>query len=499
VITKQQYLPSSNLLQTRHLNEEGVLNVIDFFPRLLTLEGHGVSEQCNKWLVRRVECVRGKVDVHVEVQPGFNYAMDEHEVHVESLEAGRSGSQNLARFDSKDLSLELLAVEARSKNEDGKQSPVSFTTFNNKHAKGPGVRSCFSLEEGQSVTFILRDVTDENDEAPNLTCATLYSLQKETERYWYDWVSQSKYTGRWREVVQRSLLLLKLMTYEPTGAIVASPTFSVPEHFGGSRNWDYRFSWVRDSSFTIYILLRMGFKDEAAAYMGFITSRLQDSRLENGGLPIMFSIHGKSDLDELELEHLEGYRKSAPVRIGNGAATHKQLDIYGELMDAIYLYNKYGAPISYDMWVSIKSLIAYVIGAWKEPDMSIWEVRGTPQNFVYSKIMMWVAVDRALRLSEKREFPCRERYEWMNVRDEMYEDIMDRGFNKEMGCFVQSYESREMLDSAVLIAPLVFFIAPNDPRFTNTLEKILQPPEKGGLTSAGLVYRYNWLKSDDGT
>jgi GH15 family glucan-1,4-alpha-glucosidase len=167
-------------------------------------------------------------------------------------------------------------------------------------------------------------------------------------------------------------------------------------------------------------------------------------------------------------------------------------------MDSIYLYNKYGAPISYDLWVSVRYLVDYVCSAWKDVDMSIWEVRGAQQNFVYSKIMMWVAIDRGLRLSEKRMLPCPRRLEWMKTRDEIYEDIMKRGYNKEIGCFVQSYENKEILDSAVLIAPLVFFIAPNDPRFTRTLERILLPPEKGGLTSAGLVYRYNWLKSDDG-
>jgi GH15 family glucan-1,4-alpha-glucosidase len=167
-------------------------------------------------------------------------------------------------------------------------------------------------------------------------------------------------------------------------------------------------------------------------------------------------------------------------------------------MDAIYLYNKWGQPISYDQWLAVREITDYVCTIWEEADMSIWEVRGRPQNFVYSKIMLWVAVDRALRLSEKRVFPCPQRQKWQAVRDEIYEDVMEKGYNKEMGCFIQSYEAQETLDSAVLIAPLVFFIAPNDPRFTNTLERILKPPEKGGLTSAGLVYRYNWLKSDDG-
>jgi GH15 family glucan-1,4-alpha-glucosidase len=210
-------------------------------------------------------------------------------------------------------------------------------------------------------------------------------------------------------------------------------------------------------------------------------------------------IRGSTDLVETELVHLDGYRSSRPVRIGNGAATHLQLDIYGELLDAVYLYNKHGAPISYSLWVSVREIADHVCRVWSQPDMSIWEVRGHPQNFVYSKIMLWVALDRALRLAEKRSnLPCPQREKWTRVRDEIYEAVMTKGYNEELSCFVQSFESREVLDSAVLIAPLVFFVAPNEPRFLSTLDKILKPPEKGGLTSVGLVYRYNWLHSDDG-
>jgi GH15 family glucan-1,4-alpha-glucosidase len=392
--------------------------------------------------------------------------------------------------------MELIAATTCSESQDC--CHISFELLEGKSPLGDGVKARFTLQEGHSVSFVFRDIPEDSTGTPSIEPKFIEDLQRSTERYWFNWISQSKYGGRWREVVSRSLLLLKLLTYEPTGAIVAAPTFSLPEDFGGGRNWDYRYSWVRDSSFTIYILLRMGFTQEAEAYMTFINSRLLDSRSPEGALPIMFSIRGETDLPELELSHLEGYRESQPVRIGNGAATHLQLDIYGELMDAIYLYNKYGKPVSYDLWVSVRGMIDYVCTVWKNPDMSIWEVRGERQNFVYSKIMMWVAIDRALRLSEKRMFPCKQRYAWMEVRDEIYEDIMEKGYNKELGCFVQSYESREILDSAVLIAPLVFFISPNDPRFTKTLEKILLAPEKGGLTSTGLVYRYNWLKSDDG-
>jgi GH15 family glucan-1,4-alpha-glucosidase len=255
---------------------------------------------------------------------------------------------------------------------------------------------------------------------------------------------------------------------------------------------------VRDSSFTIYALLRMGFRSEAAAYMDFISSILINTRDGDGGIPIMTTIRGSTEIPERELGHLSGYRNSGPVRIGNGAATHTQHDIYGELADAVYVYNRLGAPVSYDGWCGLRRLADHAARVWRTPDMSIWEVRGTPQRFVYSQMMLWVALDRAIRLADKRCFPCPERERWRATRDEIYEAVMDKGYNQTLGAFVQSFEANDVLDSAVLIAPLVFFIAPNDPRFQSTLDQILRPPEKGGLMSAGLLYRYNWMKSDDG-
>lgn len=255
---------------------------------------------------------------------------------------------------------------------------------------------------------------------------------------------------------------------------------------------------MRDASFTIYILLRMGFTAEADAYMDFISERMMKSRLPDGGLPIMFTIRGDTHIPEVELSHLDGYKGSKPVRIGNGAAYHQQFDIYGELMDGIYLYNKYGKPINWDQWCSIRSMLDYVLTVVHQPDMSIWEVRNNKQNFVYSKVMLWVAFDRGLRLAEKRNLPCPNRVNWLAARDGLMEEIMERGYNRELKCFVQSYENNAMLDSSILIAPLVFFVAPNDPRFLNTLERILLPPEKGGLTSTGLVYRYDTDTAEDG-
>lgn len=508
--TKQQYLPSSNILQTRHLHEDGVMNVIDFFPRPNSnaadalyhekvvhgkqqgelCKGHEERPDLKKWLVRRVESLRGQVNVEVDLFPAFNYAQDKHTTEIDH-------EGHHVTFKSEKLSLSCAIVIDDSNSSSALAQPtVAFRKLSSPHHLGDGVKAQFCLLEGQSVTFILHD---SRDTLPaQITTAQVDEVQKTTHEFWFRWIAQSQYHGRWESFVTRSLLILKLLTYEPTGAIVAAPTFSLPEDFGGARNWDYRYSWVRDSSFTIYIFLRMGFKFEAEAYTSFIFQRIAETKVKGSPLPIMFTIRGETDIPEIELTHLEGYRASKPVRIGNGAAFHLQLDIYGELMDGIYLSNRLGKPISYDQWLSVREITDYVCQIWQEKDMSIWEVRNAKQNFVYSKIMLWVAVDRALRLAEKRCFPCPQRQEWYRVRDAIMEEVMEKGYNKELGAFIQSYEANDVLDSAVLVAPLVFFVAPNDPRFLGTLDLILKAPEKGGLTSTGLVYRYNSAKSDDG-
>jgi GH15 family glucan-1,4-alpha-glucosidase len=509
--TKQQYLPSSNILQTRYIHEDGVVDLVDFFPRPKNAkviskgpkqgayrEMTSVQEELKQWLVRRVECIRGRLQLDVEIFPAFDYAAEPHTTTVlQEKGVPHNTSSKTATFHSKNAKLQLDVSIDRAEDSDQNWPSVCFKKATKPGMLGEGVVASIDICEGQAVSFVIRNDV-ENHITENITSAVLDTQQHDTQTYWYNWISRSKYKGRWREVVARSLMILKLMTYEPTGAIIASPTFSIPEDIGGVRNWDYRFSWVRDSSFTIYILLRLGFTEEADAYMGFISERFLTSRVSDGGLPIMFTIRGETDIPERELTHLDGYRGSKPVRIGNGAAFHQQFDIYGELMDAIYLYNKYGKPIHWDLWCTVREMLDFVLTIMNQPDMSIWEVRNNKQNFTYSKVMLWVAFDRGLRLSEKRNFPCPNRAKWLAARDGLYEEIMEKGYNKEMKCFVQSYESQTMLDSSILIAPLVFFIAPNDPRFLNTMDRILLPPDKGGLTSTGLVYRYDTELSEDG-
>ncbi|KAH8881246.1 Six-hairpin glycosidase [Thozetella sp. PMI_491] len=510
--TKQQYLPSSNILQTRYIHEDGVVDLVDFFPRPKNAhilakgpkqgvyrEVTSVQEELKRWLVRRVECIRGQLSLDVEVFPAFGYAQEPHTTTVlQSVhEAGCPHSKTVT-FHSRDVKLQLDVIIDRGEDDTGTHCPqVIFQKVQVPGMLGEGVIAKIVVAEGQAISFVLRDDIPDHV-TPTITSAVLDLQQHDTQTYWYNWISKNKYKGRWREVVARSLMILKLMTYEPTGAIIAAPTFSIPEEIGGVRNWDYRFSWIRDSSFTIYILLRLGFSEEADAYMNFISERFIHSRGPDGALPIMFTIRGETEIPEMELTHLDGYRGSKPVRIGNGAAFHQQFDIYGELMDAIYLYNKYGKPINWDQWCSVREMLNYVLTIMNEPDMSIWEVRNNKQHFTYSKIMLWVAFDRGLRLADKRNFPCPNRAKWLEARDNLYEEIMEKGYNTEMKCFVQSYENSTMLDSSILIAPLVFFISPNDPRFVNTMDRILLPPEKGGLTSTGLVYRYDTELSEDG-
>ncbi|KAH7369007.1 glycosyl hydrolase [Plectosphaerella cucumerina] len=507
--TKQQYLPSSNILQTRYIHDDGVIDVVDFFPRPKTAtvvargirqgayrETYKIQEELKKWLVRRVECIRGTLELDVEIFPAFNYAQDPHTTTLLQDTKAPGSTSKTATFHSATTRLQLDVTVDRS-DEDHAAPDICFRKEAREGMLGEGIVARLKIHEGQAVSFILRNDVDKHV-TENITTEIVDLQQHDTQSFWYHWISKSKYQGRWREVVQRSLMLLKMMTYEPTGAIIAAPTFSVPEDIGGVRNWDYRFSWVRDSSFTIYILLRMGYKEEADAYMGFISERFIKSRNPDGSLPIMFTIRGETDIPEEELHHLEGYRGSRPVRIGNGAADHHQFDIYGELLDATYLHNKFSAPISWDQWCAVRELLDFVLTLVDKPDMSIWEVRNNKQNFVYSKVMLWVAFDRGIRLAEKRNLPCPNRAKWLAARDQLMEEVMEKGYNKDMKSFVQSYENNTMLDASILIAPLVFFVAPNDPRFLNTMERILLPPEKGGLTSAGLVYRYDTELSEDG-
>jgi GH15 family glucan-1,4-alpha-glucosidase len=466
---KQFYWPDTNVLVTRFLSSQGVGQVIDFMPI------GGQDPQGGSYaLVRKVETIKGSMHFQMECAPAFNYARDAHDVRVQS---------DGAVFRSQDLSMMMMSTHTVIK-------------------KGQGVVADFTLEEGQTAVFVMREA--QGDEQVCKVCSVREGIDlfQETVDFWRAWLSKCTYVGRWREMVYRSALTLKMLTFEPTGAIVAAPTCSLPEGIGGERNWDYRFTWIRDAAFTIYGLLRIGFTEEAEKFMGWVEARCHELNAD-GSLQIMYGIDGRHELPEKTLDHLEGYMGSSPVRIGNAASSQLQLDIYGELLDSVYLYNKYGAPISYDLWVHLSKLINWVCDNWTRTDEGVWEIRGGQQHFVYSKLMCWVAVDRGIRLADKRSFPA-DRVRWLKVRDEIFREIMAKGWNPQREAFVQ-YFGGATLDAANLMMPLVFFLSPADPRMLKTLDKTMKPPEQGGLVSNSLVYRYNvgqtfdGLKGEEGT
>jgi GH15 family glucan-1,4-alpha-glucosidase len=310
---------------------------------------------------------------------------------------------------------------------------------------------------------------------------------RSTLRFWQEWIARNRYQGRWREMVKRSSLTLKLLTFRPTGAIVAAATTSLPERVGGDRNWDYRYTWIRDAAFTVYAFLRVGFTDEAVQFIEFLEKHCHIEK----GLQVLYGIDGRREIPEVRLEHLEGYRGSRPVRIGNEAAKQFQLDIAGDLMDAIYLYNKYCEPLSHRLWNIVRRISGWVCDNWKKKDEGIWEVRGGARDFTFSKMMCWVALDRAFRLSLKESLPA-DRERWLSTRDEIYETIMERGFSREKNSFVQSLDS-ETLDASMLLAPLVKFVSPSDPRMLGTLDAVQRE-----LESDNLVRRYDPRVAPDG-
>ena len=362
---------------------------------------------------------------------------------------------------------------------------------------GAAVVADFTLGEGEKVVFVLRRVSPDDRRGHCPGAGEAEDLFRDTVAYWRRWLSQSTYTGRWREMVHRSALTLKLLSFEPTGAIVAAPTCSLPEIIGGERNWDYRYTWIRDAAFTLYGLLRIGFTEEAARFRDWLENRWQDAYGNGSGpLQLMYGIDGRTELTEVTLDHLEGYGGSRPVRVGNAAHRQLQLDIYGELMDAVYLHNKYVEPVGYDSWVRLRRLIDWLCDNWKREDEGIWEVRSGRRHFVYSKFMSWVALDRSLRLADKRSFPA-DRARWLKVRDEIFEEVMVKGWDAKRRAFVQSYGS-DTLDASSLLMPLVFFMAPNDPRMKSTVDAIRRPVAAGGLAADGLLYRYNPAAAPDG-
>ncbi len=448
---QQLYLPETNVLLTRFLNQDGVAELTDFMP--VECDEPGIRPKRHQ-IIRRLLVVRGRMRVRLECRPAFNFGRDTH--HVTLRPQG-------ALFRSPSMAVGLV-------------SPVPLTMVDG------AIEAEFTLAAGQQMSFFLEHLETDDTESILDAPQTAETAFHDTVHFWRQWLAQCRYVGRWREMVQRSALTLKLLTYAPTGAIVAAPTMSLPETIGGERNWDYRYTWIRDAAFTLYALMRLGFSKEAGRFMEWLEARCHDLNAD-GSLQVLYGIDGRRIGPEEVLLDWDGYRGSKPVRVGNGAAHQRQLDIYGALMDAAYLYNKHGSPISYDSWIGLSRLLEYVCAHWDQPDEGVWEVRGGPRQFVYSKVMCWVALDRGIRLADKRGFPA-DRAKWTDVRDRIYLTVMSRGWNRELASFVQEYDG-VALDASALVFPLVFFLSPTDPRMNTTLERL-----QSDLVSDALVFRY---------
>jgi GH15 family glucan-1,4-alpha-glucosidase len=445
---KQLYLPDTNVLLTRFLSDDGVGEITDFMPVGDPRHAHA--------LVRRVTGVRGPFSFRVSCAPRFDYARVGHTVEQ------RAG--------------EVLFT---SQGEDGTtlrlRTPVALEVTD-----GAAVGE-FSLEADETVDFVL-EVVRPGQDSPSGAPGWVDRAFQGSVDYWRQWIRRTNYRGRWREMVFRSALALKALTSETCGSIAAAGTFGLPEMVGGERNWDYRFTWIRDASFTAATLIRLGFTEEPRAFVDWIEDRYRQAK-ERGRLQIMYGIDGRAELTEEILSHLEGYRGSAPVRVGNAAYDQLQLDIYGEMLNMIDLFDERVAAVSYDLWRHVSESVNWICGNWRRPDEGIWEVRGGQQEFLYSRLMSWVALDRAIRIARRRSLPAPVG-RWEDVRDEIHADIYEEFWDEDRQAFIQ-HKGSTTLDASSLLMPMVGFISPRDPRWLATLQGIERE-----LVDDALVYRY---------
>jgi GH15 family glucan-1,4-alpha-glucosidase len=465
-VSKQLYFPDTAILITRFMTPDGVGEVHDFMPVIT-----GAATDRHR-LVRQLRVVRGTMRFAMEIQPAFDYARQQHKVEM---------TENGAVFEADGMELTLHWARPAD------DSPRDAGDMIEQH--GDGVRATRTLRAGQSGGLVLESM---GGRPRRMAPEEIERLQRETADFWRAWVHKSTYTGRWREMVSRSAMTLKMMIYKPTGAPVAAPTMGLPEQTGGERNWDYRYTWIRDGSFSLYALLGLGYVEEARAFAGWLRAR--GETVQPGGghpLKIMYRVDGSSDLTEETLDHLEGWRASRPVRLGNGAADQLQLDIYGELLDAAYLGDVNGLQVYHEGWEQVSRMADWLCDNWDQPDEGIWETRGGRKDFTYGRFQSWVAFDRAIRIAAHRGRPA-NLARWTQARDAVYKQIMSRGWNSEVGAFTQNYSSK-VLDSSLLLMPLQGFIAPDDPMWVSTLNAMDRE-----LVSDSLVYRYNPSASPDG-
>jgi GH15 family glucan-1,4-alpha-glucosidase len=441
---EQIYLPDTNVLQTRWLSEHAVVEITDLLPI-------GDDVDALPLLMRRVRVVSGSATFNLRcaVRHDYGRADTRAEMDAQDVTFHAAGQPSIRLASDQALQIDAQAAVAQ-----------------------------FTLEHNESAAFMLGGSDD-----PRFAEGAAELCMERTLKYWRGWIGQSNYRGRWREIVNRSALALKLLTSRRHGAILAAATFGLPETPGGERNWDYRYTWIRDASFTVYAFMRLGFVDEANHYMQWLRGRVSDCCGKPMKLNILYAIDGQQELPETELTHLSGHGGAQPVRIGNGAYDQIQLDIFGELMDGVYLVNKYGDAISHEGWRHVGEVVDQVCENWQSEDVGIWEMRGETHHFLHSRLMCWVALDRAIRLASKRSLPA-PFARWDDTRQAIYTDIWENFWDEERGHFVQ-YKGGTALDGSMLLMPLVRFVSAKDPRWLSTLEAI----EKN-LVRDGMVYRY---------
>lgn len=466
--TERKYKEDTNILETTFFSEKFKIRITDFMPvhkRTASRQGYDVGT--SRRILRLVEGIRGKAEIKITFRPTFDYAAGQTKTEK------KTGVGIVAEKDGKYISL---------------TSPGANINFKKNNANEFYGRS--TIKKGQRQWFVVTEA-DDPDRVLELSLPNQCESQLlRTENYWKKWTQQCSYRGPYKSKVIRSALTLKLLTYEPTGAIIASPTTSLPEEIGGVRNWDYRFAWIRDSALILYALMNIGYWQEAADFFKWL--RKTHRHDSNPDLQVLYGVNGEHELSETNIEQLQGYKNSKPVRIGNAAANQLQLDIYGEALTAAYLYFSSGMAkeskaeqtlLLKREWPLLKDLVERAAFRWQEPDNGIWETRGGLQNFLYSKLMCWAAFDRGIRLATEYslEAPIEK---WAKNRGAIEKAIIEKGFKKEIGAFVQSFESSS-LDASTLLMPRTGFLPPTDSRMQSTIETI-----KSKLLKDDLVYRY---------
>lgn len=465
-VSRQLYFPDTAMLITRFMTEDGVGEVTDFMP----IAGKEPTQRHR--LVRLLRTVRGTMRFILDIKPRFDYGRAAHKLEL---------TDDGAVFSADGMELTLSPVS-------GQSIPLGEQGLTVERL-GDDLRITRTLREGETSGVVLESMGGRPQRVPR---AELDRLTADTTQFWRQWVGRSTYQGRWREMVARSAVTLKLMTYAPSGALVAAPTAGLPELTGGERNWDYRYTWIRDASFSVYALLGLGYAEEAAAFGRWLRDRAEESAgTSSGPLKIMYRVDGSSGLTEETLDHFEGWRGSAPVRIGNGAADQLQLDIYGEAMDAIYQADTHGLGMAHQGWINLARITDWLCDHWDQPEEGIWETRGGRKDFTYGRFQCWVALDRAIRLATARGRPG-STGRWAAERDKIYHQIMARGWNGAKHSFTQHYQT-DVLDASLLLMPLMGFVAPTDPMWLSTLDSMDRE-----LVSDSLVYRYNPSASPDG-